>query len=297
MWFKQAQFFQLTAPIPYDAELLAEQLAPLAFKPCLPSLPSTYGWVSPIDQEGAPLVYAANGYLMICMQYQEKILPSIVIRQALQDKVKAIEEIQGIKLGQKQRYALKDEIILTLLPQAFSQFTRIYAYIDTANARLVLDTTHAGKTEKFIALFKKSVSEGVCPYETKKISPILTNWLVHQDYPPHFAIEPSGVLQDIKQETRLIRCQQQDLFADSIGLLIKDGCQIKQLALAFQESVHFILVNDFSLRRIRFQDEIREQVKTIHAETESERFAADFFLMTQTLNELFAQLFSLFVMS
>ena len=51
MWFKQVQLFQLTVPIQSTPALLAEKLEPLAFNPCLPSMPSSMGWVSPLAEE------------------------------------------------------------------------------------------------------------------------------------------------------------------------------------------------------------------------------------------------------
>lgn len=94
-------------------------------------MPSSIGWVSPVDEDGAPLVRAVNGCMMLCMQIEEKILPAAVIRQELMDKVKQIESDEGRKVYQKQKLSLKDEITMTLLPRAFSKFTRFYAYIDT----------------------------------------------------------------------------------------------------------------------------------------------------------------------
>ncbi len=32
------------------------------------------GWVSPIEEEGEPLVDTLNVYMMICLQFEEKIL-------------------------------------------------------------------------------------------------------------------------------------------------------------------------------------------------------------------------------
>lgn len=58
----------------------------------------------------------------------------------------------------------------------------------------------------------------------------MTSWLKHQNYSSSFSIEKSCVLQDANHESRVIRCKEQDLFA-SIQTLIKDGCEIKQLAL------------------------------------------------------------------
>src|SRR5688500_6547311 len=90
MWFKQVQIYALE-DINYETETLIEKLNPLAFTPCPPSFPMSLGWYSPFGEEDGPLIHAANGYIMLCLQIEEKILPAAVIRQALKDKVKKIE--------------------------------------------------------------------------------------------------------------------------------------------------------------------------------------------------------------
>lgn len=296
MLFKQLQLLQLTDSLNYSPEALAEKLAPLAFTPCLPSFPYSIGWVSPfIDAEEGPLVHAMNGNILLCMQLEEKILPAAVIRQTLNEKIKNIEARDDRKMRQKEKLSLKDEVTMTLLPRAFTKLTRVYAYIDTKNQWLVLGTTHAGKTEQFMMLFKKSVSENVFPFDLKKLSPLMTHWLKTQDYPTIFSIEKACVLQDASQQTRIIRCQQQDLFASSIQALIKDGCEVKQLAMCWFDRVNFVLAEDCSLRSIKFQEEILAQVNEIDTETQQQRFDADFFITTETFSGLIKDLLGLFM--
>jgi recombination associated protein RdgC len=295
MWFKQVQLFQMKDSVNFQPKELEENLALLAFQPCLPSHPSSAGWVSPIEEEGAPLVQAINGYLMICMQFEDKVLPASVIKQELVERIKQRETREERKVRQKEKLALKDEVILSLLPRAFGKISRVYAYIDTKNKCLVLNTTNAKKTEQFISMFQKSVTEQINSYEIKKPSPIMTHWLKNQSSPTAFAIEKSCVLQDPNQQNRIIRCQQQNLFANPIQALVKDGCEVKQLALSWHDQVKFVLAaEDFSLRSIQYEDEITSQTKDMEAETKQQVFNADFFIMTQVLAELLNELLDCF---
>lgn len=208
---------------------------------------------------------------------------------------KELEGIEGRKVYQKEKLSLKDEMVITLLPKAFSKFTRIYAYIDTKNHWLILNTTNTKKSTQFISLFKKAITEDIQASEIKKLSPIITNWLKNQTYPTSFSIEKSCVLQDPDQQNRIIRCQQQDLFASSIQTLIKEGCEAKQLAFCWQDRVYFTLTADnFWLHGIRYQEEITSQAKEIEAESKQQQFIADFFIMTETLAALLKELVNLF---
>jgi recombination associated protein RdgC len=284
MWFKQVQLFQLTESLRLPIEQVIEKLEPLAFTSCLPSMPSSMGWVSPVDEDGAPLVRMINGCIMFCLQIEEKILPAAVVRQELNDRVKQIELLEGGKVYHKRKLSLKDEIIITLLPRAFSKFTRLYAYIDTRNQWLVVGSTNEKKVEQFISLFKK-------------LSPAITHWLKNQDYPTSLSIEKSCVLQDPEQQSRVVRCQQQDLFANSIQAFIKEGYFVKQIALCWQDYINFILVDNFSLQSVRFEDQIIAQANEIEAETKQQQFDADFLIMSETLAALLKELLQLFLKS
>jgi recombination associated protein RdgC len=294
MWFKQAQLFQLTKEMRYSAMDLCEKLGELEYEECLPSMPYGAGWISPVDEDGAPLVQSINGYMMICLQIEEKILPPIVVRQELAKKVKRIEESENRKVGQKEKYSLQDEIRATLMPRAFSKLSKVYAYIDTKNNWLILGTANTKKTEQFILAFKKTFGDNIDSFRINKLSVIMTSWLKHQNYSSSFSIEKSCVLQDANHESRVIRCKDQDLFASSIQSLIKDGCEIKQLALNWQDRIDFVLLDNLSMQSIKFSDEIIEQVKEMEAGTKQQQFHADFLIMTETFDGLLKDLLNSF---
>lgn len=290
MWFKQVQIFKLPKFLDTATERLISQLEPLQFTSCSLSMPYSAGWVPPIDEEGEPLVRALNGYVMLCLQVEEKILPAAVINQALAEQVKAIEAAEDRKVSGKEKASLKEELTLTLLPRAFSKQTRFYGYIDTRNGWLILGTTNKKGTELFLSLFKKTVTEDVHPLEIKKLSPIFTQWLMHEAYPSSFGIEKNCVLQDPSQAKRVIRCQQQNLFAGSIQSLIKDGCEIIQLGLSWLDKVNFVLTETLLLKSIQFQEELVSAAKEMEAETRQQLFNADFLIMTETFSALLNEL-------
>lgn len=294
MLFKQIQLFQLAPSSQYFYDGLIAKLQQLTFQPCLPSIPVSVGWVAPVEEENAVLVEQINNRLMICMQVEERLLPAAVVRQELKQKVKQLEASKDRKIGKKEKNSLKDEVIMTLLPRTFSRFSRVYAYVDIKNNWLVLGSTHKKRTEQFLSLFKKSIGENIHWFEIKKIPPILTQWVNQQNYPEGFSIEKKGVLQDADQKARIIRCQQQDLFADSIQDFIKDGCEFKQLALLWRDSIRFVLAEDFTLRSIKFEDALIDQVKEMEPETRQQKFMADFFMMTETLSSLLQDLLTQF---
>lgn len=294
MWFKQVQVYQLSKSKIFSSEEIANNLEALAFTPCLPSMPDSAGWIAPVDDDGAPLTRVMNNNISLCLQVEEKILPATVIRKELADAIKEIETSENRKMRQKEKLDLKDQITSTMLPRAFSKLTKVHAYIDNTNHWLVLGTTNGKLADKFLAMFKKSITDDVFTPQLVKPSYIMTNWLKNQGYPSTFAIENACVLQDPNKEGRIVRCQQQNLFADSIQSLIKDGCEVQQLGLSWQDRVDFVLANDFSIRSIRMHDELIEQVKELEPETALQQFDADFLIMSGTLAGLLCDLLEVF---
>jgi recombination associated protein RdgC len=266
-------------------------LQSLAFTPCLPTLPMTQGWVSPEQDDDATLVHSIADVWRICLQFEEKVLPPKVVRQALHEQIQHIEKTEGRRVRQKEKYALKDDIIHTLLPRAFSQLTRIDAYIDREHGYLVIDSTHEKKRAAFIECLQKAI--GGIELRTpsiKNLMPITTHWLTHNSYPDFIHIEQQGVFQSPDQQNRIVRCQHQDLFARSIQSLVQEGYQVKQLALVWREQVNFTLHEDLSLRQIRFADELTQAAKDSEISGDEQTLDVDYLLMTRTLSVLLKEL-------
>jgi len=294
MWFKQLTIHKLS-PMADEPDQAIEQLDALSFQPCLPSLPSSFGWVPPIDEDEAPLLYAENGFTIICCQFAEKILPATVVRQTLAEQIKQIETAESRKVYQKEKLRLKDEVTHTLLPRAFTKFSKLYAYIDSKNNLLILNSTSANKIESFIGLFKRTFADvDVSPLKLKKISTVLTQWLQTNQYPKSFAIEKACLLQDLNQQKRSIRCQEQNLTSKGIQCHLGEGFSVKQLAMSWHDRVAFVLGDDFSFRSLKYDDQLVSAAKDSFAETLAQQFSADFLIMTETLSEMLNSFLTVF---
>nr|MCH9769544.1 recombination-associated protein RdgC [Gammaproteobacteria bacterium] len=228
MWFKQAQLFQFSKPIPTSAAQLSAQLEAAEFSACLPTLPSSCGWVAPIDEteEGALLAYKADKFYMICLQLEEKILPAAVVRQAAIARIEELEALHDKKLPHSEKKQIKEEMQHTMLPRAFSKITKIYAYIDIKNRWLIVNTATTKKLELFINFLKRTLGQDFYLPKLKRLAPTMTQWLLQpSSCPKKLDIKSTGVLQDARQSHRVIRCQNQNLYSKSIQSLLQDGCE------------------------------------------------------------------------
>ena len=71
-----------------------------------------------------------RGRMLLKLKREEKLLPSTVVREQVDEKVAVIESEQGRKVYRKERLNLKDEIVQDCLPRAFTRSTYVHAYID-----------------------------------------------------------------------------------------------------------------------------------------------------------------------
>ena len=293
MWFKQIQIFQLSSRFKHEASDIHHRLEPFAFQPCLPSMPSSMGWISPLEEEGGPLTRGMNGCFMITLQIEDKILPASVVNQTLKEKVKQIELNEARKVRQKEKLNYKDELIHTLLTRAFTKFTTLSAYLDVRNQWLILNSISPAKTELFISMFQKAFGECMEDSEIIKPSALLTHWLKTQDYPKEFSIGKSCVLQDPEQQNRIVRCQQQDLFTSGVQSIFKEGFDVIQMELCWQDRIRFVIADDFSLRSVTLAEEDINEMKETY-ESKQERFDADLILMSESFAGMFKDLLTTF---
>lgn len=293
LWFKNLLIYRLNREITLSTDALEKQLATLSFSPCGSQDISKTGWAAPLEsQGGSALTHAASGQILLCARKEEKILPAPVLKHALQAKIDKLEHEQHRKLKKTEKDSLKDEVLHSLLPRAFSRFSQTWLWIDTTSNLIIVDAASAKRAEDTLALLRKSLgSLPVVPLTLE--SPIeltLTEWLRAKALPPGFTLQDEAELKAILEEGGVIRCKKQDLLSDEIAHHIEAGKRVTKLALEWQERIQLILADDGSLKRLKFADELKDKHEDIDRADIAQRFDADFALMTAELAALIKNL-------
>lgn len=281
MWFKNLVIYQLENDFTYDADSLDEALSEKAFQPCANHQSSSTGWSAPMGKDYEQLVHAGGGAFMICSTKEERILPASVVRDFMEEKIEAIEHAELRKVRKKEKEQIKDEVTLDLLPRAFTRRHRTYAMILPAQKLMVVDASSNAKADDFVALLRESLTDTPVLVPEIKHSPVdrMTHWLLEPTTMPTDAIAGDECeMQDPSEEGAIVRCRRQDLAGDEIRSHLDVGKQVKKLALTWSDKISFVLCEDFSVKKLKFSDELQEQASQ-DSEDAASRFDADFTLM------------------
>ncbi|MDA7742562.1 recombination-associated protein RdgC [Francisellaceae bacterium] len=296
MWFKNLTLFECTEKFKCSEEELSGFLKDQAFIPCTSVDPVSIGWVAPIGMDDAPLVHSANGFLMVALKRQEKLVPASIIKEILDEKVEEIELRESRKVRKKEKDTLKDDIYQSLLPRAFSRTQITYAYIDVEKGWLVVNTPSSSKAELLTVELRKAIGSlkirlpGLLP-----MSMLMTQWIKENDYPKDLVIEDNCILQDNHEGGGVIRCQRQNLLSEDIIELINSGREVVQLGLSWKDEVTFVVNDEMVVKSLKFLEVIQDQANDVVAETAAERFDTDFAIMTGSLREFIEYLGSIFL--
>lgn len=285
MWFRNLQLYRLGRPFEMTPEDLEARLQTNAFQGCRRMDMLATGWAPPLGRHGQQLVHAANGYLMICARKEEKIIPAGVVRQLLEDRVAEAEASEGRGIYRREKLRMKEEILVDLLPRALTRITNQFAYIDVRQNSIVVDSASPARAEALISQLRTTLGRlPATPVKSRQsISALMTRWLGGEPLPAGFVLGSECELRHPQPDGGVVSCKHQDLGAGEVRNHVRQGKQVVRLALLWKERLSCVLHDDLSIRRLRFEDIVREAESETEADDPVSRFDLDFSIMVLEL--------------
>lgn len=284
MWFRNLQLYRLIETFEHSPESLHDALGRRAFKPCAGLDTYSMGWVPPAGREATQLVHAGDGRMLLCLRREDRILPSAVVREHVEDKAEAVALAESRPVGRKEKQRIKDEVIVELLPRAFTRSSHLYAYIDPQARWVVVDSGTAKKAEELLSALRETLgSLRLKPIAVNQApSSVLTRWL-ETSPAAGFTLGDECELKEPVDKGGVMRGRRMDLESAEVKSHLDAGMRAAKLAVEWQERIGCILGDDLGIRRLRFLDLIMQEAGDVDADDALARFDADFALMGMEL--------------
>lgn len=245
---------------PPPLERLEAELQRLAFTPCEPTQELSAGWVPPRGKDNGAMVESVAGQWLLKLAVERKAVPGGAVRAELEARCKAIEAERGRKPGRKEKAEIKDEIVHTFLPRAFSKRSSHVLWLDLEQRSLVIAAGSMKSAEPVIKQIVDVMAElqhvlPLAPLSTS-LAPAtaMAEWLTTRQAPEGFSIDRDLELKKAGEEKSVVRYARHSLELDEIGQHIQEGKLPTQLALTWNDKVSFVLTEQLAIRKIDIRD-------------------------------------------
>jgi recombination associated protein RdgC len=229
---------------------------------------------------------------MVTVGSEDKLLPGSVVNDELARRVQKIAEEEGRKVGGRERKRLKEDVLNELVPRAFIRSSRMRAYVDKKLGWLVLDTSSRKSAENALTQVREALGSfpavPLAPEEGPRV--LMTDWLANGNLPAGLALGDEVELRDPASATGAIaKCRRQDLDSEEVKEHLRNGKQVFQLGLTFDERMSFVLGEDLIVRKLKFLDVVTDELGDSHPDAAAEADAT-FALLTLELERLLGKL-------
>ncbi|MDA8622284.1 recombination-associated protein RdgC, partial [Psychrosphaera sp.] len=201
---------------------------------------------------------------------------------------------RGQKVGKKEQQTIKEEIVQTLLPKAFTKNSRLYAYIDIKNQWIVVNSSSANRAETLLAMLRQCIGTlPVLPLKPEQdLMLAMTSWVKNDELPKPFQFASDIELKALDEEAAVAKLKNHDVTEEEVQLHIANGKFVHKLGLIWDEKAKFVVNEEAAIKQIKFLDIVKEQTDDVPSDDKLAKFDADFALMTGELNNLINDLVS-----
>ena len=293
--FKNVTIYRIAPGWAPALETMEAALDAARFVPCGATQDKSVGWVEPRGEAHGPLVESVAGQRMLKLMIETKAVPGSVVREKADEEAEHIEATTGRKPGKKQMKELREDALLSLLPQAFPRRTAAWVWIDQANGWLVTDASSQGKIDELVTALVNAFNDLNVTLLQTQVTPqtAMTSWLSapvsdedEGGAPGGFAVERECELKSGDEEKSVVKFTRHNLATDEVRKHITEGKLPTRLAMSWEGRVGFVLTESLQLKRLAFLEGVFDD----RADDGESGFDTDVALTTGELSKLIPEL-------
>lgn len=293
-WFKNAIVYSLVDAFDIDESIIKNLDVMSRFQPCASQQSVSMGFIPPMINSEQIYHQSGSSYLF-CIQIQERILPGFVVNEKVQDRIDQILDLENRKVGSKERATIKDQVIFQLLPQCFTKTTPHYFYIDVDHHILVVNAGSEKVADTLTSFTRLCIQSLPLVLFEAKVDPttLLTHWVTHGESEPGWLLLGSAELIRVGTDAK-VNLRNIELVPENIDNHLLENNVVSRVAIEWRERLTATINTKGHIKGIKFSDVITEQVFNEPDEALEQIHAATFLILSQTLNELIAEMKQLF---
>ena len=298
--FKSACFFRIADNFELpDLAALERVLHKGRFVPCGPTQPESSGWVPPRGNKGKVLAELIGGHLILKLCTEKRAVPSSAIKAAVEERVERYKQETGNeRVPAKVKKEFKEEVLLDLLPRAFSKKSNTLLWLDPKSRMLVVDAGSLAAADRAVSSLLAALLEvpGAGPaldlqliHTQSSPAASMSHWLSTREAPWRFSVDRDCELKAADEQKSSVRYSRHTLDIDEVAQHIAAGKVPTQLALTWNERVSFMLTEAGQLRRLKMLDVVLKEAEDAKGKDE-DNFDANAAILTGELSQLLPDL-------
>ncbi len=250
MMLKNLTLYRIGGDMP-DLQALDERLQALAFEPCGPTQPASRGFVPPRGDKHGALVEAQAGHWIMAVMFEQRTLPAAVVKREVEARADRIEAETGRRPRGKAFTELKEDVVLAVLPRAFTKQAAVTVWIDTERRIMAVDTGSAKRADAAAGLLVEAAGRmNIAPLRTA-LAPdtAMLQWLA-TELPPGFA---AGTRCELKEPTgakATVRYTRHPVEDEDLTHYLQQGKRPTHLELTWRDRASFVLTATGAVRAV-----------------------------------------------
>ncbi len=200
--------------------------------------------------------------LQLCTE--RRPLPSSAVKAALEERIDKYKQETGReRVGAKVKKEMKEEVILDLLPRAFTKRSSTMLWIDPVNHFLVVGSGSLSGADKIVTFLIEALATipgsgpgiEVKPVQTQMSAAVcMSHWLSSREAPYQFSVDRDCELKMPDDEKSTVRYSRHTLEIDEVAQHITSGKVPTQLAMTWKSRLSFVLSDTAQIKKIKVLD-------------------------------------------